>query len=84
MYKDGSKRILTMPNRQKPPTPPVYPLIDQAAPLQSASGKRLDDLNPAALAAGSLNPADLQIDSATLRAQAEVARAGRRTHRRAQ
>ncbi|GAB4109832.1 MAG: propanediol dehydratase small subunit PduE [Roseiflexaceae bacterium] len=57
------------------PTPPAYPLIDQAAQLQSASGKPLTELNPAALAAGSLTPADLQIDPATLRAQAEVARA---------
>lgn len=54
---------------------PRYPLIEHAADeLRAASGRPLAELTPAALEAGELAIADLQISAATLRAQAAVAR----------
>ncbi|MCB0158936.1 MAG: diol dehydratase small subunit [Caldilineaceae bacterium] len=50
-----------------------YPLGDDDG-LPSASGKTAGEIGPEALAAGALGMDDLQIDAATLRAQAEIAR----------
>ncbi len=51
-----------------------YPLLDHAADqLQAASGRKLDDVTLAAAVAGELTAADLQVNAATLRAQATVA-----------
>jgi len=54
---------------------PNYPLIDHADTLVAASGRALPEVTVGALAAGELSIADLQVSAATLRAQAEVARA---------
>jgi propanediol dehydratase small subunit len=43
--------------------------------LRSASGRTAGEIRPAALAAGELSMGDLQIDAATLRAQADIAQA---------
>jgi propanediol dehydratase small subunit len=55
---------------------PDYPLMDNAADtLRAASGRPLADVTLEAAAVGDLTVADLQIEAATLRAQAEIARA---------
>ena len=55
---------------------PAYPLMNHAADeLRASSGRRLADVTLDAAAGGELAIADLQIDAATLHAQAEVARA---------
>jgi propanediol dehydratase small subunit len=52
-----------------------YPLIEQSPDgLYAASGRALTGVTLEAVAAGMLSPDDLQINAATLRAQAEVAR----------
>lgn len=51
-----------------------YPLGNDDG-LRSASGKTAGEIGPAALAAGELSIDDLQIDAATLRAQADIAQA---------
>src|SRR5690349_7566580 len=48
-----------------------YPLIENDPNLQAAIGKRLDEITLDA--AHTLSPDDLNIDAATLRAQAEIA-----------
>jgi propanediol dehydratase small subunit len=54
---------------------PTYPLIEQAAEaLKAASGRPLAEITLEAASAGQLAIGDLQIDAATLRAQAEIAR----------
>lgn len=51
-----------------------YPLIEQSADaLYAASGRAIADVTLEAAAAGALSPDDLQINAATLRAQAEIA-----------
>src|SRR5215217_571490 len=50
-----------------------YPLIDQADELRAASGRLLNEVTLDALE--ELSIADVQISPATLRAQAEIARA---------
>lgn len=51
-----------------------YPLMDHAREsLQAASGRKLNDIDLEAAAAGELNPADLQVGAETLRAQAAIA-----------
>jgi propanediol dehydratase small subunit len=53
----------------------TYPLLEHAADnLHAASGRNIDEITLAAAVAGELSPADLQINAATLRAQADVAR----------
>lgn len=52
---------------------PHYPL-GESDELRAASGKAAQDIDPEMLAAGKLAAADMQIDAATLRAQAEIAR----------
>jgi propanediol dehydratase small subunit len=48
--------------------------MDQAADLQAASGRPVPDITLDAATAGLLTGEDLQIDPATLRAQAHIAR----------
>ncbi|MCL4506492.1 MAG: diol dehydratase small subunit [Chloroflexi bacterium] len=56
-------------------TSPQYPLGESAySTIQSASGRKLADINMEAVSVGSLSSADLQIKAETLRAQADVAR----------
>jgi propanediol dehydratase small subunit len=56
-------------------TVPVYPLMQNAADeVRAASGRRLSEITPAALEAGWLSLADVQISAETLRAQAAIAR----------
>lgn len=51
-----------------------YPLIESRADeLSAGSGRRLADVTTAAALEGALRADDLQIDSATLRTQAEIA-----------
>ncbi len=51
-----------------------YPLMENArGSLQAASGRKLNDIDLEAAAAGELNPADLQVGAETLRAQAAIA-----------
>lgn len=53
-----------------------YPLMDHArSGLHTAGGKALDEVTLAALADGALDAADVAADAATLRRQAEIARA---------
>ncbi len=53
-----------------------YPLIESAAgSLRAGSGRALSEITLAAAEAGELAIDDLQISAATLRAQAEIARA---------
>jgi propanediol dehydratase small subunit len=53
----------------------VYPLIEHAADtLRAASGRPLAEITLEAAAEGELAIGDLQIDAATLRAQAAIAR----------
>jgi propanediol dehydratase small subunit len=53
---------------------PDYPLIEHAADsLQAASGRPLAEVTLEAATAGELQIGDLQIDAATLRAQARIA-----------
>lgn len=53
---------------------PHYPLIEHAADaLKAASGRSLAEITPEAAAAGQLAIGDVQIEAATLRAQAEIA-----------
>ena len=55
----------------------TYPLIEHPEELRAISGRRLADVTLDAAAAGELAIADLQVDAATLRAQAAIAeRAG--------
>jgi propanediol dehydratase small subunit len=52
-----------------------YPLIEHSAEtLYAASGRAIADVTLEAAAAGTLSPDDLQINAATLLAQADVAR----------
>jgi propanediol dehydratase small subunit len=52
----------------------IYPLMDHAVErLRAISGRRLADVTLDAAAAGELEIADIQIDAATLRAQAAIA-----------
>ena len=51
---------------------PHYPLGDNAE-LRSASGKKAAEFTSDALGDGALDAADMQIDAATLRAQAQIA-----------
>jgi len=53
----------------------IYPLAEHAADrLRAISGRRLADVTLDAAAAGELEIADIQIDAATLRTQAAIAR----------
>lgn len=55
---------------------PRYPLFDNVLDqLRTASGRPLAEITAEAAAQGQLSMADLQISAATLRAQAQVARA---------
>ena len=59
-----------------PVVDPRYPLFDNVFDqLRTASGRPLSEITAEAAAAGQLSMADLQISPATLRAQAQVARA---------
>ena len=54
---------------------PQYPFGETAyQDIQSASGRRLADIDMDALSAGELSNADLQIKATTLRSQAAIAR----------
>jgi len=53
---------------------PTYPLGQNADDLHTASGRPLSDINAAAVEAGDISLADVQISPETLRAQAAVAR----------
>ena len=53
---------------------PQYPLMEHAAStLKAASGRALAEITPEAASAGQLAIGDVQIEAATLRAQAEIA-----------
>ena len=53
----------------------TYPLMETAAEtLRTASGRRLDEITPAAVSAGQVSIEDLCIHAATLHAQADIAR----------
>lgn len=53
----------------------TYPLMQNAADeLRAASGRRLAEITPQAVAEGRLSLPDLQISAETLRAQAAIAR----------
>jgi len=51
-----------------------YPLADHPEQISAASGRPLSKIDLAAAISGELSAADLQIDSETLRAQAQIAR----------
>jgi propanediol dehydratase small subunit len=52
-----------------------YPLLEHAADaLHAASGRSITEITLDAAVAGELSPADLQVNAATLQAQAAVAR----------